>query len=187
MSLNLKRRFATALWYLKASLAMRRARADSSRRVAVAVPCNILVVCYGNIYRSAFVAEYLRTHLDSRMVVRSAGFHPEGGRSSPDRHVLMCEELGVQLADHRSSVIVPTNLQWAGLIVLMDRSNWIQLRRMGAPEEKLVWLGAWASGGDLEVADPYRLDDSAARRELDRIYECSRAMTNAISRAMGNR
>lgn len=160
---------------------MLRARPDSSRRLGSTANRRILVLCYGNIYRSAFVAEYLRSKAKIPAEVRSAGFHPVAGRPSPPRHIEMCREFDVELEYHRSSIIVPADLEWADVIVIMDRKNWVQVRRTGARQNKLVWLGALDTVGRVEISDPYRMDDADARRLLARLHACAKILADRVS------
>jgi protein-tyrosine-phosphatase len=96
-------------------------------------------------------------------------------RPSPARHVRSCERFGVSPAQHHSSVITQADVQWADLIVLMDRANWAALSRIGAPVDKLVWIGALLPGS-VEVADPYNLDDVGADRIVDMLYAATESL-----------
>jgi len=163
----------------RAFIALRRARASSRVRLEAGPVQRILVVCYGNIYRSPLLAAYLRTSLADTAVVRSVGFHPRGGRASPERHVQMCAELGVDLAPHRSAVIEHADLVWADTVILMDRHNWDALHAMGAGPEKLVWAGCLHERGP-EIPDPYGHSEEAARRVVRTLLESGERLTTAI-------
>ena len=139
----------------------------------------VLVVCYGNIYRSPFVGESLRRQLGAQIEVRTAGFHSVSGRPSPERHVQMCHRLSVSLDSHRSNVITPGDLEWADTIVFMDRHNWHALVTMGADPSKLVWLGALFEG-PIEIADPYNMDAPAAERLLAHLQAATGAFAERI-------
>jgi protein-tyrosine phosphatase len=167
---------------LRARKALAEAREASRRRIQQGGVKRVLVICYGNIYRSPFCGASLRQQLPADIEVRTSGFHRVVGRPSPDRHVAMSQSRKIDLSAHRSSKITPEDLQWADVIVLMDRHNWDALDQMGANHSKLVWLGAFGSG-DLEVADPYELDDAHAQRVLDQMEEASRALAESIRAA----
>ena len=139
----------------------------------------VLVICYGNIYRSPFAGTYLRERLAPDVEVRTSGFHRTVGRSSPPRHVAMSRERNVDLSAHRSSRVSPEDLQWADIVVLMDRHNWGALDDLGADPAKLVWLGAFGNG-DLEVADPYELDDAHAQRVLTQMEQACGELASRI-------
>lgn len=139
----------------------------------------MLVVCYGNIYRSPFTGTCLRQHLPAEIEVRTSGFHKKIGRSSPERHVAMSRARNIDLAEHRSSKVSPEDLQWADIVVLMDRHNWGALDDLGADHAKLVWLGAFVPG-DVEIPDPYELTDEHAQRVLDRMEQASRELATRL-------
>lgn len=132
----------------------------------------LLVVCYGNIYRSPFVAECLNQFLRGGVEVRSAGFHTTEGRACPDKHVAMSRACGADLSRHRSVCINQDLLAWAEMIVLMDRHNWQALVQMGAKAERFVWLGI-LDGGSPEIPDPYDADPVTAQGIVRRLHACS--------------
>jgi len=132
----------------------------------------VLVVCYGNIYRSAFVCGYFEQHPVPGVEFRSAGFHPVAGRPAPARHIELSRQAGVELEGHRSAVVTIDDVRWAELIVLMDRHNWRALVELGAARERLVWLGA-LDEGLIEIADPYGLSDCEAAGIVERLLACS--------------
>ncbi len=149
------------------------ARAATQRRLANGPMRRVLLVCYGNICRSAFVHVLLRAQPGISMELRSGGFHAKTGRETPAAHQrLIRESFGVDMAAHRSSLITAEDLQWADTIVLMDRANWEHLRVAGAAEEKLVWLGC-LDDGDTEIEDPYALPETQARRVFTRLRDCA--------------
>ncbi|ACL73459.1 Protein-tyrosine-phosphatase-like protein [Thioalkalivibrio sulfidiphilus HL-EbGr7] len=142
--------------------ALRSARCQTLERAAQLGFRRILVMCYGNIYRSPLVAAYLRRSLSGQdgIEIRSAGFHPKPGRRSPDDYVGHVRCLtGLDLSQHKSRVIEQSDLEWADSIVIMDRHNWHAITGLGRVyEAKVVWLGAFLPGGPLEVDDPYGQD-----------------------------
>jgi protein-tyrosine phosphatase len=173
-------RLPKAAWLrLRSVVAVATARSASERRLHSVDPRRVLVVCYGNIYRSAFIGELLRERLAGGVEVRSVGFHKVEGRPSPERHVEVSGEFGVRLDRHRSRLITSADLEWADLIVLMDRHNWARLTAMGAEQDKLVWLGALGSG-PVEVSDPYTLADDEARRIVSRLRDLGEELTARI-------
>lgn len=159
---------------------MATARRASRLRLRRARVSRILVVCYGNIYRSAFVGALLRSRLPAAVEVRSAGFHPVSGRPSPQRHVQVSRRYGVSLENHRSVVVTAADAQWADVIVLMDRHNWAALNALGAATEKLIWLGGLLSG-PVEILDPYTLDDRQAELIVARLRDATEQLIATIS------
>jgi protein-tyrosine phosphatase len=154
---------------VEAYAALLRARQTTARNLNSSAK-KVLVVCYGNIYRSAFLGAYLTDKAQGRLEVRSSGFHKKVGRPSPERHIEMSREVGVDLGAHRSNRIAAADVQWSDIIVAMDRHNWHALRKLGAPAEKIIWAGALTSGS-VEINDPYEMDDASARRTIERLRE----------------
>lgn len=167
---------------LRVSRALATARQSSLRRIQRGDVKRVLVVCYGNIYRSPFCGACLRERLAPAVEVRTSGFHRVVGRPSPPRHVIMSRARNIDLAEHRSSNVTAQDLQWADVIVLMDRHNWALLDELGADHANLVWLGAFGSG-DVEIADPYEMDDAGAERVLARMEQASRELAENIRKA----
>lgn len=164
---------------LAAFRAVRRARADTHARLAGGPVNRILVICYGNIYRSAFLGRYLSEALQGVAEVRSAGFHPVGGRPCPERHVAAAARLGVDLQQHRSAVLRKEDLEWADAILLMDRHNWAALEEAGADSRKYIWAGALCDG-PVEVVDPYQLTDQSAAAITERLLRAGRGFVERI-------
>ena len=163
---------SSLLWRFRCRHALLRARTQSNTAIKASCVRRVLVLCYGNIYRSPLVKKCLDRELAGRVDTRSAGFHPVSGRPSPVRHVQMCAELGLDLSAHQSSIVTGGDLAWADVIVIMDRHNWQRARQLGAPSGKIVWLGAFARGA-IEIEDPFNLADEEARQTVIRLVECS--------------
>lgn len=144
----------------------------------------ILVLCYGNIYRSPFVAAYLRRVLDpsGEPEVRSAGFHPKAGRASPPDFVAFVrKQTGLDLSSHRSRVVSESDLRWADLIVIMDRHNWHALARTGwRHRSKALWLGALGGNGRTEIEDPYGKPDFKIHEIVNQLSQASGNLCNSI-------
>ncbi|VAW73220.1 hypothetical protein MNBD_GAMMA15-635 [hydrothermal vent metagenome] len=136
---------------------------------------NILVLCYGNIYRSPFVEQRFRVHLDERWMLRSAGFHKKTGRPCDPDYIPIAARYGGELTNHRSRCVNHEDIEWADLIIIMDRKNYDQLE-FSYPDalDKVVWVAAALDVRIPEVEDPYgkpqeqieklvrRMDDSVA-------------------------
>ena len=70
-------------WYIRYILAKAIARKLSRARLENLKPKKLLVMCYGNIYRSPFVAEYLIAKLgnNSKFEIKLAGFFQSQGEN----------------------------------------------------------------------------------------------------------
>jgi len=151
------------------------ARRNSLKRLTSLRRGNILVLCYGNIYRSPFVEQRLRDHLDDRWKLRSAGFHKKIQRPCDTDYIPIAARYGGALENHRSRCVNREDIDWANLIIIMDRKNYDQLE-FNYPNslDKVVWVAAALDVRIPEVEDPYgkpqdkierlvkRMDDSVA-------------------------
>ena len=130
---------------------------------------SILVLCYGNICRSAFVKERLRQLQLPGVTVQSAGLGASNGQCSPALFQDICRARGVDLSAHRSRRVTQEDLTEADAILIMDSDNFDLLRAMDRNSlKKVVWLGAIA-GKDWEVADPLKFSPEATNRVLDQL------------------
>jgi protein-tyrosine phosphatase len=174
-----------ALWRrVQHQWALRRARRASLARVATRPPRRLLVMCYGNIYRSPFVAARLRARLAGQadFEIRSAGFHPVPGRPSPLEYVQMVHQLNTDLSPHRSRVVAPADLEWAEGVIIMDRYNWERLRPFGAEiQGKILWLGAFASAGPLEIEDPYAQPAHRVQAIVEQMSVAAEGLAKALA------
>lgn len=117
----------------------------------------VLVVCYGNIYRSPFAAARLHAEMGAALEIRSAGFHAREGRVSEPGFVAIARDFGVDLTAHRSRLIRADDMQWADLVLIMDGHNY-RLMHHYYPESlaKTLWLGAVTTATPVLIEDPYR-------------------------------
>ena len=143
---------------------------------------HVLVICYGNIYRSPFVENYIKIKLQNTSIeVRSAGTYPKTGRSSPEKHIQMSREFGIDLSEHTSEIADEKLLKWADIIVIMDRHNWDELGKYGQDVlNKIVWLGS-LSGDYIEIKDPYAQNEQQARNILSQLQYSSDRLLEYIS------
>ncbi len=163
--------------------ALRRARRLSLARLGAHAPQRLLVMCYGNIYRSPFVAARLGSLLAGRpgLEIRSAGFHPVPERPSPAEFVRLAEGYGIDLEPHRSRLVAPADLEWAEAIVIMDRYNWERLRPFGAEiQGKILWLGAFSDSGPVEIQDPYAQPASRVQAIVEQLQAAADGLAQRI-------
>ncbi|MDH5246706.1 MAG: hypothetical protein OEW98_09655 [Betaproteobacteria bacterium] len=159
-------------------LALSTGRSASRRRLRKPVS-RAMIVCYGNIYRSAFLGAWLAQRCAGRCEVRSSGLHANTGRPCPDRLLAQARARGLALDAHRSARLSQADLGWADLFVVMDRHNYHALRRLGVPRAKIAWAGAFTRG-PLEIADPYDGDDAALARTVERLVESGDQIAAAL-------
>lgn len=143
----------------------------------------VLVLCYGNIYRSPFVAARLRA--DRRLEIRSAGFHPREERLCEPEFVTIAREFGVDLRSHRSRQVRQDDVDWADLVLIMDGHNY-RLMHVHHPQAlaRTCWLGAAAPDTPLFIRDPYKLPQHQQQEiaaQLD--HACAALLERLNSRA----
>lgn len=152
------------------------ARKKSQKVVATRQRLNkVLVVCYGNIYRSPLV-EYLLKHNPNRggLEVASAGFFQKEGRGCAEEYLELLGKRGYDLAAHRSKTITNDDISWADIIIIMDRKNWDLMHEMNPfALEKTVWIGAFSPPMSVEVVDPYGLGEEATVTVIEQLERCA--------------
>jgi protein-tyrosine-phosphatase/predicted ATP-grasp superfamily ATP-dependent carboligase len=139
----------------------------------------VLVLCHGNICRSAYADA--RLGKPNGFELRSAGFHPVIDRTSPAGFVAVAHARGVNLAEHRSRLVTRDDLDWAELVVIMDHKNYDALAELDrASLSKTMWLGALDPSGPLEIEDPYGEPAHRADAVLERMDRCLEKLTRAL-------
>lgn len=165
--------------------ALFRARRLSLARTAFRPPQRLLVMCYGNIYRSPFVAAWLGARLASQpgFEIRSAGFHHVPARPSPQEYVRLASDYHIDLESHRSRLVASADLEWAEAIVIMDRYNWERLRPSGAEiSGKIIWLGAFNRAGPVEIEDPYALPQPRVQAIVEQMQAAADGLVQRLLR-----
>jgi len=170
-------------WYIKYFFAKKSARNKSITRLKKTSPLKILVLCYGNIYRSPFVAEYLRNKLPGEVPyqIRSAGFFPKSGRKSDEKYVELVKKYSIDLEDHESEVVDNVMLEWADAIIIMDGKNFkLSLLQNPAIESKLIWLGSLYKKLPIEIPDPYSKNIEQQKTIIDQMILSSDAFIEQL-------
>jgi protein-tyrosine-phosphatase len=161
-------RKARAWWYCRRNKGKLARRAGRAR--------NVLFVCYGNIMRSPFASAYLasrsrsaRTHVQTA----SAGCYDKAGRAADPRAVAAGQQWQIDLSAHRSRTLDPALLDWADLILVMDRSNLEAVcNHYPAAREKTYLLGSIDAADhntDGEIPDPFTGSDETVVQAYGRI------------------
>jgi len=159
------------------------------------LPANpvILFVCHGNIFRSPLAAALLRRAASLRpqapLRIASAGLLDRAGRTSPPEAQEIATELGVSLAEHRSTPLDARMVAEADVIVIMDRRNEALIRtHFPEADGKLVLLGAFdplPSRDGAVITDPYSRGTDAVREVFQRIDRAVFRLHDAISLGVG--
>lgn len=146
----------------------------------------VLVVCYGNIYRSPFVEACLKSACTMAHFVdiRSAGFHPREGREVEPAFRGIAATFNVDLAMHRSRCIDRDDLEWAELIVIMDGHNYRLMYQHYRPYlAKCIWLGAVSTATPIIIRDPYRQPQQMQLRIARQLHAACAALGDRLRQA----
>lgn len=161
---------------VRTNAARMRAASISRRRAARHTGRNILVICYGNIYRSPFVGEYLQDRLaEYGYQVKSTGVYQVSGRSSNEDYVRTVSAYGVDLSAHRSTAMTCDLLEWADYVLVMDRHNFHAVIMM-LPDaaQKILWLGSFdEAANDVEIVDPYGRPPDLQKVVIEKLIRCA--------------
>ncbi len=173
---------AALLRRIRHAAALYSARTSSRRNISGVTAGNILVLCYGNIYRSPFVERRLAQLLDpGKWKLKSAGFYQKTGRPCAPEYIYLANDFGVSLVDHQSSTVGLDDIEWADLIVIMDRKNWDDLRSMApGTDNKIVWVACCLEDGLPEVIDPYNLPVDAVGKIIRRLDRSAVAISRQL-------
>jgi protein-tyrosine phosphatase len=149
---------------------------DSKRHI------NILVLCHGNICRSPLAEHCLKQSLPAeRFSIRSAGVIPRVLRQSPREYARLAKKEGVDLSEHRSSLVKEEDLSWADLVVIMDWKNHQELLDFSPNAlEKTVRLGVWSN--TLDIPDPSGLSEPEILRIIDQMKQACQSFSRDVLR-----
>ncbi len=159
------------------------ARAESLNSLGRVNGGNILVLCYGNIYRSPFVANKLASLLDNtKWEIRSAGFYHKSNRPCAEGFVQLANTFDVDLSQHRSRQVTEEEVEWADLIVIMDCKNRDLLHDLGdAGEHKVVWVAACLMRNRVDVEDPFGTPEKQIHLTAERLNQATEALADRLS------
>jgi low molecular weight protein-tyrosine phosphatase len=155
-------------------LSPRRLRRASIHVRSLAAPSRILVICYGNVCRSPYLAAILARRLPQARIL-SAGFIGPG-RSVPEHSLLVAGRRGIDLCQHRSQLVSATIVRSADLVVVMDRRQAKMIvSRFGIAPERVVQAGdldPQFSGGRT-IVDPWGKSLEIFEECFDRLDRCA--------------
>ena len=162
---------------------MERVRRDPARlKAALGRARQVLVVCHGNIYRSAFAARLLAQAVaDGGASVVSGGLAAVTGAPAPPAAVSVAARFGVDLRGHAASPVTAAVVAASDVVFVMEVGQLRDLRRrFPGAREKVYLLGCLAPEWPLEVRDPYGRDTSVLQGCFEQILACVRPIVRAL-------
>lgn len=150
-------------------------------------PESVLFVCHGNICRSPYAAEVFRHRAGEAhrppVEISSAGFIGPDRRSPPVAR-RVASERGVDLEEHRSSLVSHRRVVAAALVLVMDAGQRRRLlRSYGGRRDRTVVLGdldpePWRR---REISDPVGGGPDVFARVYDRVDRCVEALVRTLA------
>jgi protein-tyrosine phosphatase len=122
---------------------------------------NVLFVCSGNVSRSFLAEALLRSELKALRVdgifVSSAGLYAFPGSPPDPQMTAYLSSMGVSFEPHEARQMSKQELDWADLILVMERRQAVDLEKLW-PEAnlKVQLLGKYVAGGwEDDILDPF--------------------------------
>lgn len=166
---------------------LHRARRDPSGLVArLQRARSLLVVCHGNIIRSAFAAGLLaqRTGPPHTMAIASAGLAAVAARPADAAAVRAAAAHGVDLTNHAARAVTAQAVADADIILAMEIAHCAELRRrFPGARDKTFLLTTLAPDAPFEIADPFGREDAVFLKCFDDICRAVRPITRALAPA----
>ena len=116
--------------------------------------------------------------------VRSAGIASHGGASANDNAVSVCARHGIDISNHRSCSINENLLDWADIILVMDRAHQAMLTVQGFHRGREIHLlGEYEAGRGKEaddIEDPYGYPEEIYEKTYRKIENCMAAFAEEV-------
>ena len=143
----------------------------------------ILVVCHGNIIRSAFAAFLLEQSLGDRprVSIASAGLAAMPGRPAHPTALRKAAERSIDLSSHAASRVEPGVIARSDVVFVMDVPQLLDLRRrFPDARAKTFLLTSLAPETPLEIRDPVDGDESVFHACFDHITRAVRPLAGVL-------
>jgi protein-tyrosine-phosphatase len=140
----------------------------------------VLFVCTGNTCRSPMAEALLRTRMpeswDEYLEISSAGTSAWGGQPAAENAVAVLEEKGIELGDHRSTLLTREQIIDSDLVIVMEAEHAHFIRSIVPEAEvEILLLGELDHGRESpDIDDPIGGPGelyAACRDELDALVE----------------
>ncbi len=135
----------------------------------------VVFICTGNTCRSpmakglmAMNLEKSYPELEGKIEILTAGLMAFPGDSASPKTIVVMDEIGIDLSDHRARSVTPQLLDEADYVFTMTRGHREQLRQIFGREEKIHTLYSYL-GENGDVQDPFGRGERHYRECRDEI------------------
>ncbi len=149
----------------------------------------VLFVCTANVCRSPmaeklFARAVEKSSLPQKIVSYSAGLSAMDGDKASQNSMDACEEIGVDISDHRSAGLTRTSLEDASAIFCMTESHraLINMYFELPPGYPIFLMREFIEGESKELPDPYGQDIDVYRQCRDRMLEAMPSLINWVEK-----
>jgi protein-tyrosine-phosphatase len=144
---------------------------------------SVLVVCHGNIIRSAFAERLLRRALGSHShpAISSAGLYAIPGNPAHENALLAAMPRSIDLRGHAASPLTRERVAASDLILVMDVWQVVELvRRFPEAREKTLLFTCLAPEVPLEIKDPVNGDRPVFEACFDHIARAAAPLVQSM-------
>ena len=149
----------------------------------------VLFVCTANVCRSPmaerlFAKEIAQLDLPKRIHAYSAGLSAMDGDKASQNSIDACEEVGLDITDHRSSGLTRSSLEEASAVFCMTESHraLINMYFELPPGYPIFLMREFVEDGAKELPDPYGQDLDIYRQCRDRMLEAMPSIINWVEK-----
>ncbi len=149
----------------------------------------VLFICTANVCRSPMAERLFDQALknagfQNKIEVFSAGISAMDGDRASQNSLDACEEIGLDISDHRSAGLSRTLLQDASVVFCMTESHRALLNMyFDLPQGYPVFLmREFMAEGDKELPDPFGQDMGVYRHCRDRMIESLPSLVNWVEK-----
>ena len=145
----------------------------------------ILMVCLGNICRSPLAEGILKSKLNSKFHIDSAGTGAYHIGEKPDERSISVAQLnGINIDYQRARKFKVSDFDYFDVIYVMDKSNYenvIAVARNNEDKAKVkMILNEVFPGENLDVPDPYLGGDYGFKQVFNMLNEACEAIANKL-------
>jgi protein-tyrosine phosphatase len=149
----------------------------------------IVFLCTANVCRSPmaeklFQDEFEKSKSKKNVKVFSAGISAMDGDQASENSILACEEIGLDLKDHRSSALTRATAENASVIFCMTESHRALLQMyFDLPENTQIFLmREFMDQENKELPDPYGQDIDVYRHCRENMKESIPSLLNWVEK-----